>query len=205
MMQQMSIPRPDEESISLPKLEITCSSTHCEVGLHYFGAARRKKSRFQVGLCKDCGADLVDWSRVHKRVVTDVEYTVEMLKRECWRHDWWHREIDIRAQNHARRKGRLILKEYCRALLAKRVGSVEPFRDGAQTPKKENVVFYAQHATGTCCRKCLEYWHGIRKGTAVSAGQLDYLTELIMRFVLERMPDLGDHPEKVPRIPKQKA
>jgi len=23
------------------------------------------------------------------------------------------------------------------------------------------IVHYAQHATAACCRKCIEYWHGI--------------------------------------------
>ena len=34
-------------------------------------------------------------------------------------------------------------------------------KDGKQTPMKGHPVFVAQHATATCCRKCLQKWHKI--------------------------------------------
>ncbi len=38
--------------------------------------------------------------------------------------------------------------------------------DGRQTPREGNTIFYAQHATASCCRTCIEYWHGIPKNGA---------------------------------------
>lgn len=192
--------QPQEALPDLPKLEVTCSSTQCEHDLHYFGAAKRKSSKYPVGRCKDCGADLVDWSRVHRRAVEDVEYTFEMLRREYWRHEWFHRRIDQHARNHAMRKGRLLLREACRSHLSKHIGSAKPFRDGAQTRTDKNILCYAQHATATCCRKCVEYWHGIPQGEPLEPSQLDYLCELVMLYVSERMPDLEDNPKEVPPI-----
>lgn len=55
--------------------------------------------------------------------------------------------------------------------------------DGKQTPMKGHPVFIAQHATGTCCRGCLEKWHHIKKGTKLSDNQVNYIVELIMAWI----------------------
>ena len=179
-------------------LAIKCSSTDCALGLHYFGPAFRRQSIYPVGEWRDCGGDLVDWTRVHQRITGDLDYTLSMLKRECWRHHWWHHPIDQKALNHARRKGRGKLAATAEAILSRALTQA-PFRDGTQTRTSGNVVFYAQHATATCCRKCLEYWHGIPQSSALTAKQLGYATGLVMRYVEERLPTLTDLGERVPR------
>src|SRR5436853_4729172 len=95
----------------LKPLDIRCTSTDCENGLHCF---RQTKKQAQANLfgtgglggqCRSCGANLVDWSRVYKRDLADAEYTFNALKNELIRHHFWHIEIDIKAVNHAKRKG----------------------------------------------------------------------------------------------------
>lgn len=41
-------------------------------------------------------------------------------------------------------------------------------------------VFIAQHATATCCRGCIQKWHGIKKGRALSDQEIQLFVELIM-------------------------
>ena len=55
--------------------------------------------------------------------------------------------------------------------------------DGKQTPMKGHPVFIAQHATGTCCRGCLEKWHHIKKGVELTNNQVNYVVELIMAWI----------------------
>ena len=55
--------------------------------------------------------------------------------------------------------------------------------DGKQTPMKGHPVFIARHATGTCCRGCLEKWHKIKKGIELSDNQVNYVVELIMEWI----------------------
>ena len=87
-------------------LGITCTSTNCESGLHCFRQAKKRgEGRVVGGHCRDCGVDLVDWPRVNKRDLRDVEYTFRSLKYELIRHHFWHQELDIQAVNYARRKG----------------------------------------------------------------------------------------------------
>ncbi len=48
---------------------------------------------------------------------------------------------------------------------------------------KGHPVFLAQHATGTCCRGCLEKWHGIPKGTELTQEQQEYIADVIIKWV----------------------
>jgi Domain of unknown function (DUF4186) len=157
------------------------------------------KSTNEGGKCRYCGAELVDWTRTHKRDLNDVQYTFEALKYELWRHHYWHIDIDEKAVNHARRKGKSGMKVAAEKRLRTAVGNANPFRDGYQTPKKGNVLYYAQHATATCCRKCMEDWHGIPTGQALTDKQIVYFTDLLMLYIDERL-QLTERGEYVPPI-----
>ena len=41
-------------------------------------------------------------------------------------------------------------------------------------------VFIAQHATATCCRGCIQKWHRIEKGRALSDDEIKFVVELVM-------------------------
>ena len=44
-------------------------------------------------------------------------------------------------------------------------------------------VFISQHATATCCRGCLEKWHHIPKGRKLSNDEIDYVVDVIMKWI----------------------
>ena len=44
-------------------------------------------------------------------------------------------------------------------------------------------VFIAQHATATCCRNCIQKWHGIGKGRALNDEEIEFEVGLIMRWI----------------------
>jgi hypothetical protein len=48
---------------------------------------------------------------------------------------------------------------------------------------KGHPVFIAQHATATCCRGCIQKWHGIKKGKALSNQEIQFLVGLIMGWI----------------------
>jgi len=56
--------------------------------------------------------------------------------------------------------------------------------DGKQTPMKQvHPVFIAQHASGCCCRGCLERIHHIKKGKELSDKEIDYILSVIMTYI----------------------
>jgi Domain of unknown function (DUF4186) len=181
-----------------PPLEIKCTSTDCENDLHCFKQLK-KMTPDQRGKCRDCGADLVDWKRLHRRDRGDAANTFDALQHEMIRHYFFHRPVDDAAMRHAQRKGRDQLKDSARDRLRKYLAVAEPPRDGRQTPLEGNVIYYAQHATATCCRTCLEYWHNIPKGKPLTEAEFDYCVGLVDLFLDEKLPDLADEPITVPR------
>jgi hypothetical protein len=186
----------------LEPLKITCTSADCEENLHCFRATRKMKGANQTGACRECGTKLIDWDRVHAKDVRDAEYTFQSLKCEMIRHYFWHVEIDPKAQNYAQRKGISGLETAVKARLRSSVEKPNNPFDGRQTPMagSGNPIHYGQHATASCCRKCMEYWHGIPTGTYLTTEQIEYFASLILMFLKERMPNLEFQGKNVPPI-----
>jgi hypothetical protein len=187
----------DQSTDVLKPLQISCTSSDCENELHCFKKSQRM-SETDRGKCRSCGADIVDWVRVHKCDLVDIGYTVAALKTELVRNRYWTAPIDDKAVNHARRKGKLNFREAVRNRLNRAIGQESPAYDGRQTPSSGNVIYYAQHATACCCRTCMEYWYGIPKGTTLSEAQIEYFVNLVMYYVDTRLPDLCDEGQKIP-------
>jgi hypothetical protein len=76
---------------------------------------------------------------------------------------------------------------HARDFIDKRLAPPHPERDGKQTPFRGHPVFIAQHATGTCCRSCLDKWHGISRGRALDAQERDYVVAVLERWIRAEM------------------
>ena len=182
-----------------PLGKVTCSSHDCARDLHSFRRKRPGSESYRNEQCVACGARLIDWGRLDQHNLRDVENTFESLRLEMIRHHYWHKPIDDKALNHAQGKGFVGLREAAEHRLRKSVGlpSSQLFRDGTQTPTSDNVIYYAQHATATCCRKCMEAWHAIDRETLLGDQEIGYFTELVMRYIQERLPELPSIGPKV--------
>lgn len=183
---------------ALKPLKLKCTQTDCKSDLHCF-LQKKRSAASSGGPCRNCGKELVDFPRVQARNVKDVAHTFESLSREWIRHQFWERPFDQRAINHALRKGKRGFREGAAAKrIQQSVGRARHPREGQQTPYEGNVLYYAQHSVAACCRKCVEYWHGIPMGNALTDDEVQYLTQLVLLYVEQRMPDLGEEPIKVP-------
>ena len=79
--------------------------------------------------------------------------------------------------------GMEVIATHARKFISSRLGPENPANDGRQTPMKNHPVFVAQHATATCCRKCLEKWHGIAPGQPLTPTQIEYIVTVIMHWI----------------------
>ncbi|MCQ2604035.1 MAG: DUF4186 domain-containing protein [Spirochaetia bacterium] len=80
-------------------------------------------------------------------------------------------------------KGMETIMHHAEELLATRLFPEYIPNDGKQTPMKNHPVFIAQHATGCCCRGCLEKWHGIPKGKALTEEEQKYVLAVIRAWL----------------------
>lgn len=194
----------DKSTPEPPKLNVRCTDSDCENDLHCFKRTRKMiADEAPRGECRECHQQLVELDRTRARVPGDAKYLRYALEKELIRHHFWHQPVDEKAMAHATRKGRIDLYHAVPRRLRSSVGKAEPFRDGTQTPMMGNAIYYGQHATASCCRTCIEYWHGIDKGRQLTDEEIDYLAELVIGFLDERLPDLGDTGRAVPRRPEE--
>jgi hypothetical protein len=175
----------------LPLPVISCTSSDCKNDLHCFKATQKMKKNNEEGRCRSCGAQLIDWTRVHHKDLDDIKHTFDALKKELIRHHFWHVDIDQEALRHARRKGRILIQQDMFTRLERSIKPAIPSRDGYQTPKTGRVIYYAQHATATCCRTCVEYCHGIPYGQELKDEEVTYLSALGMMYIDARLPHLS--------------
>jgi hypothetical protein len=177
----------------MPPLKITCTSVDCERNLHCFLKVRGMPVE-DHGSCRACGVKLVNWPRLHRRDPQDTKNTFRSLKFETIRHHMWHVPFDEDALRKAHNQGRAKLSADVEARLRSSIGKAAGGFDGRQTPMQGRAVYYAQHATATCCRKCMEYWHGIPKNRPLTDKELAYATMLVQAYLDDRLPDLQDDP-----------
>ena len=87
---------------------------------------------------------------------------------------------------YLKQNGIATILEHARDFVTTRLGDAEPANEGRQTPMKNHPVFIAQHAIGTCCRKCLEKWHHISKGKPLTEAQIAYIIAVLQQWLTEQ-------------------
>ena len=183
-----------------PLKKVTCTSTKCDEDKHCFRPEEAKPETLSAGNCHACNVERVDWPRVHQRNFQDVDYTFESLKQEYIRHTFWTIELDPIATNSFWHKGLPNIEAEVIQRLNKSVllPGRKIFRDGTQTAKDpKKIICCSQHATATCCRKCIKYWHDIPYERELKVDELDYLKRLMMSYIKIRIPDI---PNESPQL-----
>ncbi|NLH18313.1 MAG: DUF4186 domain-containing protein [Phycisphaerae bacterium] len=104
----------------------------------------------------------------------------EALKRSSFRSRF---QLRRREQAYLNEKGLEVILDHAREFIRTRLAPARPDKDGKQTPMRNHPVFVAQHATGTCCRKCLEKWHRIPENTPLNAEQIEYIVCVLRHWL----------------------
>ena len=110
----------------------------------------------------------------------DLDELFEAFRRSEFRSKF---RLSPRESAYLREKGLDVVLSHARDFIEKRLAPTEPANDGRQTPMHNHPVFIAQHATATCCRGCLEKWHQIPKGQALSDREVQYIVAVIERWL----------------------
>ncbi|NER84342.1 MAG: DUF4186 domain-containing protein [Leptolyngbya sp. SIO1D8] len=110
----------------------------------------------------------------------DLEPLFARLQQSAFRRQF---QLHEREQDYLNRKGMEVILEHGADFIAQRLAPAYPAKDGRQTPWRGHPVFIAQHATGTCCRRCLSRWHKIPPGQALTAAQQQYVLTIIATWL----------------------
>lgn len=93
--------------------------------------------------------------------------------------------LSAKDRGYLEAKGLEAIMAHAAGFVGQRLAPAAPRQDGRQTPMRGHPVFTAQHATATCCRKCLARWHGIAVGRSLSESETAHVLSAIARW-LER-------------------
>jgi hypothetical protein len=181
-------------------LKLKCTDSKCDADLHCFRPQRKRGDNASEKptdrhVCRDCGADLVDWETVHRRDIAEVETLFEELPKELIRHHFWHTPLPEAVVSKAYRYKPEVIARRTRAAIRSHVSrpSSELWRDGAQTPMEAaddaQIYYMGMHATACCCRKCMEYWHGIPREMPLDEEAQKYFAHLVWLYVCQRLDE----------------
>ncbi len=84
-------------------------------------------------------------------------------------------------------KGLSLILTHARDFIDKRLIPAHITNDGKQTPYRGHPVFVAQHATACCCRGCLEKWHRIPQGRALTSEETAHIMAVLERWLRKEM------------------
>ena len=111
---------------------------------------------------------------------TQIPQTLASLKRSKFRSKF---KLTDKERQYIQDKGIDTIRQHAVDFIKTRIAPQNPKNDGKQTPMRGHPVFIAQHATATCCRGCIQKWHGIKKGKELSDQEIQFLVELIMGWI----------------------
>ncbi len=92
-------------------------------------------------------------------------------------------ELTQKGKEYVKQKGQEQIRSHAYEFIEKRLSPHNPKNDGRQTPLKGHPVFVAQHATGTCCRGCLEKWHHIKQQKQLNPDEINYICEVLLEWI----------------------
>jgi hypothetical protein len=110
------------------------------------------------------------------------------LARSKFRGRFMLKEKDL---SYLAEKGLDNVMQHARRFLSMRLFPAQIANDGKQTPLHGHPVFVAQHATATCCRKCLSKWHGIPPGRPLAKAEQDHLLGVIRTWLEKQAEAAG--------------
>lgn len=97
--------------------------------------------------------------------------------------------LKLQDKSYIKEKGIETIRKHAEDFISKRLAPSNIMNDGKQTPMKNHPVFIAQHATGTCCRKCLFKWHHIMPNKELTQEEQKYIVDVIMAWINKEIKD----------------
>ena len=80
-------------------------------------------------------------------------------------------------------KGMDVMRSHARDFVRQKLAPAEPLNDGKQTPMHGHPVFKAMHATGCCCRGCLDKWYKVPLHQELNEVQQEKIVNLLLAWI----------------------
>jgi hypothetical protein len=94
--------------------------------------------------------------------------------------------LNTKDLTYLQQKGISTVLDHAEDFIKQRLAPASIENDGKQTPMRGHPVFVAQHATACCCRGCLQQWHQIPQGRALSEAEQAYIVVVLEKWLREK-------------------
>ncbi len=115
-----------------------------------------------------------------------IEETLNRLNTSKFRSSF---HLSAKDKNYVREKGMEMIQSHARDFVKMKLADASPINDGKQTPMSGHPVFKAMHATGCCCRGCLNKWYRVPLNVPLSDLQQEKIGRLLMAWIERQMSD----------------
>ncbi len=88
-----------------------------------------------------------------------------------------------RERQYLDEKGKETIERHARDFVRTKLSPADPLNDGKQTPMHGHPVFKAMHATGCCCRGCLNKWYKVPLHQKLNEQQEEKIVRLLMAWI----------------------
>ena len=181
-----------DELPDLEEVTINCTAKDCANDKHLYRPPRGKWKKLEdQPSCQGCGDTSVDMSITRARNIDEPEAIFKELGREFIRDHYLKKPFDKKAKKLIRRYGVEGTRDHVASRLKSAIGRKPTDWDGRQTKYLGNVLFYAQHATATCCRKCTYYWYGIQREEVMSEKDMEFCVALVQSYIDRRQGEIS--------------
>ena len=80
-------------------------------------------------------------------------------------------------------KGMDVMRSHAKDFIRQKLAPAEPLNDGKQTPMHGHPIFKAMHATGCCCRGCLNKWYKVPLHQELNEVQQEKIVNLLLAWI----------------------
>ena len=80
-------------------------------------------------------------------------------------------------------KGMDVMRSHAKDFVRQKLAPAEPLNDGKQTPMHGHPLFKAMHATGCCCRGCLNKWYKVPLHQELNEVQQEKIVNLLLAWI----------------------
>ena len=80
-------------------------------------------------------------------------------------------------------KGMDVIRSHAKDFVRQKLAPANPINDGKQTPMHGHPIFKAMHATGCCCRGCLNKWYKVPLHQELNEVQQEKIVNLLLAWI----------------------
>ena len=109
-----------------------------------------------------------------------IEEALEKLSHSKFRSSF---HLTKKEREYLNEKGTETIERHARDFVHQKLAPGDPMNDGKQTPMKGHPVFKAMHATGCCCRGCLNKGYKVPLHQQLNETQEEKIVRLLMAWI----------------------